>query len=279
MNSKSYDGRLRRDRGSRGYHSTTTSCEPSSNSNPSNNGNRRSDGSNETSDSFFDLAQQWANDYALSKSRGERVDENSSSIKEGDSKEASKPQESTNDDMQTPEEFLEAMGILVGSTRSYADSKTKERQDVRSGKDNNNQNDNDNHDDEKSNSNLKGMMQKVLFKFDEFQSSLPKPSPKEEAINTDTNSKQNQSTSDESSIENSSSVFSEFLSFADNATSFMRKSTQPADIEELIRQAQSIANHVNNDATNPSSSQSNSSQSTSSGYISQVLYFQQNDRV
>ena len=233
MNSKSYDGRLRRDRGSRGYHSTTASCEPSSNSNPANNGNRRSDGSNNKSYSFFLLAQQWASDYALSKNRGKGLDANSSS-KEGVTEDRDNLQESTNDDMQTPDELLEAMGILGGSTRSYADSKTKERQDVRSGKDNNNQNDNDNHDDEKSNSNLKGMMQKVLFKFDEFQSSLPKPSPKEEAINTDTNSKQNQSTSDDSSIENPSSIFSEFLSFADNATSFMRKSTQPTDIEELI---------------------------------------------
>jgi len=56
---------------------------------------------------------------------------------------------------------------------------------------------------------LKGMMQKVLLKFDGFQSSLSKPSSsKEEAKEA----KSNQTPLEDNNTNNSSNIFSEFLS-------------------------------------------------------------------
>ena len=83
--------------------------------------------------------------------------------------------------MQTPEELLEIMGILRGSVHGHAnkDSINKNDNEIRQKDGNVDEHNND----------LKGMMQKVLFKFDEFQSSLPKSSSsaKEEANNARSN--------------------------------------------------------------------------------------------
>ena len=119
-------------------------------------------------------------------------------------------------------------------------------------------------------------MRKVLFKFDEFQSTLPKSSKEE---GDDGKASTSQSPSYEIVAEKS--IFSEFVDFANNAQSlFQRKSNDdsPPDIDETIQQAQSIANHVstNMNTSSASSSQEGLTSSSSSGFLSQVLYFQQN---
>ena len=243
----------------RGYHSSTALCESSS----SNQGkNKESDGPK--TDSFFDMAQQWASDYATSKKKGSVNDnERAASIQGAPS--------SAEESIQTPEDLLEAMGILGGSSRGNTTNNSSDEEKQTCDKD-----ERDTFVDEDPTTDLKGMMRKVLFKFDEFQSTLPKSS-KEEGED----GKINTSQSPPNEIVAEKSIFSDFVDFANNAQSlFQRKSNDdsPPDIEELIQQAQSIANHVstNMNTSSASSSQEGLTSSSSSGFLSQVLYFQQN---
>ena len=168
--------------------------------------------------------------------------------------------------MQTPEELLEIMGVSRGSVHGHAnkDSINKNDNEIRQKDGNVDEHNND----------LKGMMQKVLFKFDEFQSSLRKSSSsaKEEA----NNARSSQTPSEDTSTKQLRNIFSELLFFAKNTSLFTRKAPMsPRDIDELIQQAQSISNH---NMSSPSSNNSSqySSLASSSGFLSQVIYFQQN---
>ncbi|KAL7527514.1 hypothetical protein ACHAXR_001994, partial [Thalassiosira sp. AJA248-18] len=247
----------------RGYHTTVACCE-SNNSNPSNKSG--SSGDESKSDSFFDMAQQWASDYALSKNKS-ATDKNDNR-NEGGSKGTAANHAA--ESIQTPEDLLEAMGILGGSAGGQsgndcdttAGSKQRSKEKINDGP-----------------NDLKGVMQKFLFKFDDFQSSLPKsslPSTKEEEVNHASNNN-SCSEAEVSNDDSSNNIFSEFLSFANNASLFTRKSsTPPPDIEELIQQAQSIANNISAPSLSDNSSLSQDSSPSSSGFLSQVMYFQKN---
>jgi len=241
--------------GARGYHSTVAVCESGSSSNPPS----RNDGDDcSKSDSVFDMAQQWASIYAArTKSTSVQDPDGKNEI---DDDTAVRTDESPNG-MHTPEELLEAMGILGGiSNRHDNKEHDKENRPKDAAKDETNSDDVE--------SNNISMMQRVLFKLDEFQSSLPKSSPsspKEEADNPINNPSGHECEGKDNSLSN---ILSDFLS---NASLFTRKTpSPPPDIEELIKQAQSIANHVSSPPSQSASSL------PSSGFLSQVLYFQQN---
>jgi len=242
----------------RGYRSSkVATCEPSKPSKSKE--HYRSDETNEctiensTSDnksnSFFDMAQQWANDYT--------------SKKDDKSTNTSYAQKNTNKGIdikqQTPEALLEALGIIGGSKNTNMNSDSEDIHDRN----------------KEEGEEPRNLMQKVLFKFD-FKSSLPRSS-KEEKEKTNNTSNQNNQPKDE---DDNSTLFDDFLSFANKAESLFttsRKSSKPPNIEELIEQAQSIAN--NNVSSSPQSNNNSSSDKislSSSGFLSQVLYIQQN---
>ena len=146
----------------RGYHSSTALCESNSSNQDK---NKESDGPK--TDSFFDMAQQWASDYAASKKKGSVNDnERAASIQGAPS--------SAEESIQTPEDLLEAMGILGGSSRGNTTNNSSDEEKQTCDKD-----ERDTFVDEDPTTDLKGMMRKVLFKFDEFQSTLPKSSKEE----------------------------------------------------------------------------------------------------
>jgi hypothetical protein len=245
----------------RRYRSTAASCEPNS----SKTSKKDIDGTSTTSnDSFFDVAQQLASDYVPRTSedkmtttmndedddkkmynhlRVERKSADAIAIKNTD-KDSIK---------QAPlASLLDAMGILGGNVGvKVNEQRNKVAEDERS--------------------NLKGMMQRVWFNAgksnDKFMSPFPNNMPSE--VNDA------KSEADKAANE-SSSIFKDFLSFADSPSLFTRMSSAaPPDIESLIQQAQQIAA---NQMASPSSDGGSSmlSPPSSSGFLSQVLYFQQN---
>ena len=255
----------------RGYHSTKFACcESRSSTNSSKqrkgntNGSSRSDESEGKSDSFFDMAQQWASDYTSSTGRGENNNEDSTARCAHDNQETNNNESSS---IQTPEAaLLEAMGILGGSNH---DGSEHNKEDT-----NNNSKEED---DDKKLNNLQGMMQKFLFKFDDFKSSLPNDSTIQANKDTNNASESPLKSETEQNRDNDTSLFSEFLSFANNASLFTKKTSSASpDIEELIEQAQNIvANSVSSSLPEKSSTSASSSTSSSS-FLSQVRYFQQN---
>ena len=231
----------------RGHRSSVATCEPSKLQKDNETDKRTT--SNKKSDSFFDMAQQWANDYS---SKRDDKDDKIMSISDAQSTKCMDRQEQQ---QQTPEALLEALGIIGGSSANKNA--------------NMNSNSGDIHDRNKDREEEpRNLMQKVLFKFDDFKSSLPRSSSVDKETITNTSNKDAQ-TKDE---DDKSTLFDDFLSFANKAESLFtsRKSSKPPNIDELIEQAQSIANNT------VSSSQSSNNSSSSSGFLSQVLYVQQN---
>jgi len=238
----------------RGYRSSkVATCEPSKPSkehriNETNERTIESSSSSNKSNSFFDMAQQWATDYTSKK------DDKVMSITDAQSTNSMDRKEQQ---QQTPEALLEALGIIGGRKNTNMNSDSGDIQDR-------------NKEDEEKPRNL---MQKVLFKFDDFKSSLPRSSSEEEkerTNNTTSNTKESQLEDDD----DNSTLFDDFLSFANKAESlFTSRKSSPPNIDELIEQAQSIAN---NNISSSSQSDSNNNSISSSGFLSQVLYIQQN---
>ncbi len=235
----------------RNYHNTVH-CESKDDSinNKSTNNNVSSQKTGEVSpDSFFDLAQQWANEVLSSKN-----DNLPSESAAATATTASTTTSSSNTD--NPEEaFLHKLGLM---DKQSSPNST----DLHGG---NNSNTLDIIDDQ-NNTSVKQMMQSVFNKIqDEIQSSIPKSSSKASPQSTT-----GQANSSDEQQDNADMKSSDFLSFADNISSFFSRKSSNPDIAEIIQQAQNIANDHTSSAIPSSSSLS------STGFLSQVLYFQQN---
>jgi hypothetical protein len=203
---------------------------------------------------FFDMAQQWASDYKRESSNirdvpSTSVDENSQQFKPPPS------------DIQASEAaLLSAIGITRGNTnRSDYPRRDGDRQNGNADKD--------------TQHNKTNVFQRIMVGLDEFKSSLQMASTmiNDEEVKNDSTS-QNEKNKVAVDDESSSSIFTDFLSLAKNASLFATTNSSPSTaptIEELIQQAQRIA--ANHAPTSSSQQQSNSS-----GFLSQVLYFQQN---
>ncbi|KAL9179224.1 hypothetical protein ACHAXT_008514 [Thalassiosira profunda] len=219
--------------GTRCYHGTAARCE-SERPEPS---KEDGSGANSKEDSFFDMAQQWF---------GEKKETAATGNNAGRSNDVP---------TKSPEGLLESMGILGGSAAQSHDedsgSSKGERESV----------------DAEEPSDLKSMLQKVRMRFDELQSSSPKSPSAEEGAR---DAKHSTPDEDEGAEDSSSSIFSDFISFANNASLFTKKSLSSPPVEELIQQAQSIANSSSSNTSSQYSSVS------SAGFLSQVLFFQQN---
>ena len=245
----------------RGYRSTVASCELNS----SKTSKKEIDGaSKKSNNSFFDVAQQWASDYSPRTSNDKMAtkedDDDDDERKynhlrvEKKSADAIASKNSNTDSIkQAPlAAFLDAMGILGASDGVKADGQRNQVAD-----------------DERSN--FKGMMQRVWTNVDIFNDKVKSTFP------TNMTSEGEDAKSEPDKVaDESSSIFKDFLSFADSASLFTRKSSvSPPDIESLIQQAQRIAaNHVASPSSDGGSSMLSSP--SSSGFLSQVLYFQQN---
>ena len=243
----------------RGYRSTVASCEPNS----SKTSKKEIDGaSKKSNDSFFDVAQQWASEYIPRTSNNKMAttedDDDDDERKynhlrvERKSTDTIASKKSDKDSIkQAPlAALLDAMGILGGS-----DGVKAQRNQVA--------------DDERSN--LKDMMQRVWTNVDIFNDKV------KSSFHTNMTSEGDDAKSEPDKVaDESSSIFKDFLSFADSASLFTRKSSaSPPDIESLIQQAQRIAaNHVASPSSDGGSSMLSSP--SSSGFLSQGLYFQQN---
>jgi len=231
----------------RRYHNTAH-CE-SNNSSTNNNNQKHQNNPPEKegsdSDSFFDLAQQWANEVLLSKSNSTTsVGENNNS--------GTKVESNSTTEIDTPEEALLYKLGLIGNRSSS--SSTENNDDQPSTSKDNLQDSNI-----QNNTSITRLMQSAFSKIqDELQSSIPKPSSSTDPATPEgiESSSANQQESDAAK------------SFADNVSSFFSRKSSNPDIAEIIQQAQNIAN-------NDGASQTLSS-SSSSGFLSQVLYFQQN---
>jgi len=240
----------------RGYRSSkVATCEPSKPSkehriNETNERTIESSSSSNKSNSFFDMAQQWATDYTSKK------DDKVMSITDAQSTNSMDRKE-----QQTPEALLEALGIMGGSSANTNTNMNSNSGDIQ---------DRNKEYEEKP----RNLMQKVLFKLDDFKSSLPRSSSEEKERTNSTYNKDAQTKDDD----DNSTLFDDFLSFANKAESlFTRsKSSKPPNIEELIEQAQSIASSQSNNNPSSQSNNNSNSSSTSSGFLSQVLYIQQN---
>ena len=237
----------------RNYHNTVH-CESKDDSN--NNNKKKSTNNNQSSqkkgevspDSFFDLAQQWANEVLSSKDD----DLPSESASAAATANASTTTSSTNTD-NPGEAFLYKLGLM--NKNSLPNSTVL--------KEGNNINSSDIIDDQ-NNTSVKQMMQSVFYKIqDEIQSSIPKPASKSSPQSTT-----GQANSSNEQQDNADMKSSDFLSFADNISSFFSRKSSNPDIGEIIQQAQNIAN--------TSSAIPSSSSLSSTGFLSQVLYFQQN---
>lgn len=192
----------------------------------------------EESDSFFDLAQQWANEVLSSKNNVASSTSDAASSTEI---------------IDAPEEaFLYKLGIVGSNKQSSSTSALNERS-------------SSSPDVKDQNNTVKQMMQSVFHKIqDEIQSSIPTSMSKtKQAAITAESSPNKQSETDTKS--------SDFLSFADNISSFFSRKSSNPDIDEIIQQAQNIANYNVSSTSSP-----NKMSSSSSGFLSQVLYFQQN---
>ena len=236
----------------RRYHETAH-CESNDGSNNQKQQNNPRKKKESDSDSFFDLAQQWANEVLLSKSNLAKSAGENNNI--GSKLESNSVPSSA--DIATAEEALLYKLGLMGN-KSPSSSENTNDQPLTS---NNNVHDSNA---KNNNSSVTQMMQSVLKKVqDEIKSSIPKPS-----LSTDpTNPSAESSSTSQQQIDATKS--SDFLSFADNISSFFSRKSSNPDIAEIIQQAQSIAN-------NDGASSTLSSSSSSSGFLSQVLYFQQN---
>ena len=238
----------------RRYHNTAH-CESNNSSTNNNNNNQTHQNDSpekEVSDpdSFFDLAQQWANEVLLSKS-------NSTTSAGENNNSGTKLESNSTTEIDTPEEALLYKLGLIGNRSSS--SSTENNDDQPSTSEDNLQDSNI-----QNNSSITRLMQSAFNKIqDELQSSIPKPSSSTDPATPE---------GIESSFDNqqeSDVAKSDFLSFADNVSSFFSRKSSNPDIAEIIQQAQNIAN-------NDGASQTLSSSSSSSGFLSQVLYFQQN---
>ena len=221
----------------RKYYTSTTRCEA-----------KPQDGD----DSFFDMAQQWASEN-LSEKSAPNNEENTTSAKKSTTL------------FDGPEEFLRELGMLGGSLCSRsnkADDDSDKYLDVTLPPPVDNE------------PSVKDTMQQYWSKL---QESLPKTS-----TDRDTTEKQTQSDNPQDDTNaDDLGIFSEFLSFTNNASSLFslsRKRNSTPDIDELIRQAQSIANHTSSSHSSSSSpyGYNDSSSISSTGFLSQALYFQQN---
>ena len=238
----------------RRYHSRTAHCE--SNNNTDDNQKQRNDPQEKgsDSDSFFDLAQQWANEVLSTKSNSPSTTGKDNSETKLESN--SVPSSST--DIDTPEEALLYKLGLMGEKSSSSSTANNDHPSTIKG--NNSPDSND-----QKNKSVKQMMQSVFTKIqDEIQFSIPKSSSSTDPANPELFPGYQQQDSD-------GTKSSDFLSFADNISSFFSRKSSNPDIAEIIQQAQNIAN---NDNTTMSSSSLLSS--SSSSFLSQVLYFQQN---
>jgi len=194
---------------------------------------------------FFDMAQQWARDFSTTSTDG-----HSRQIKPPPS------------DIQAAEAaLLSAMGIARGDTnRSDYPRRDGDRQNDNAVKD--------------TKQNDTNMLQRIMVGLDEIKSALPKMAStliNDEKVKNDSESK-TESNKVAVDDESSSSTFTEFVSLAKNASLFATTNSSPSaapTIEELIQQAQRIA-------ANHASTSSSQQQSNSSGFLSQVLYLQQN---
>ena len=205
------------------------------------------------------MAQQWASDYAPRTSNdkiatAEDADDDDERkynhlTVERKSADAIASKNSDKDSIkQAPlAAFLDAMGILGGSGGVRNQVADDER------------------------SNLKGMIQRVWTNVDIFNDKVKSSFPTNMTSGGDDAKSEPDKVADESS-----SIFKDFLSFADSASLFTRKSSaSPPDIESLIQQAQRIAaNHVASPSSDGGSSMLSSL--SSSRFLSQGLYFQQN---
>jgi len=225
----------------------TAHCESNEN-NYNNNQKQQNDpqGKGGDSDSFFDLAQQWASEVLLSKSNSPSPGEDSSGTKV-ESNSVSPPTE-----IDTPEGALLYKLGLLGNKSTYDPPTSKGRSTDSNNKPNN--------------TSVKQMMQSVFSKIqDEIQSSIPKTSS-----STDQASSQLTKPSSSNQQYNSDDAkSSDFLSFSDSISSFFSRKSSNPDIAEIIKQAQNIANNDNTSSIMPSSL-------SSSGFLSQVIYFQKN---
>jgi len=234
----------------RRYHNTAH-CESNNRSTNNNNQKHQNDPQEKEGsdpDSFFDLAQQWANEVLLSKS-------NSTTSAGGNNDSGTKVESisvPSTTEIDTPEEALLYKLGLIGNKSSSMSAENNDDQPSTS---------KDNLQDSKiqNNSSITRLMQSAFSKIqDELQSSIPKPSSSTDPATPEgtESSTANQQESDAAK------------SFADNVSSFFSRKSSNPDIAEIIQQAQNIAN-------NDGASQTLSS-SSSSGFLSQVLYFQQN---
>ena len=225
--------------------------------------------STESDSSFFDMAQQWAVEN-LSKTSSSETDisaKNSISATESAASGSSTKKESIFDG---PEAFLKEYGLLKGVI-SPPNNEQQQNESI------------DDMQDEKFQTHLdnaKDRMQSFLGKFQgEYKQSTPNSSE----------SPNNSNVSDlhKNEEQNKTSAFENFFSLAKNASSIFsssNKNDSPPDIHELIQQAQTIASQVpaqlshSTASTSPSTYTSFSSLDSlsSTGFLSQVLYFQKN---
>lgn len=204
------------------------------------------------SDSFFDLAQQWLR--SKNNSAASAGENNNSGIKL-----ESNSTPSTTGTASPEEALLHKLGLM--GDEQTANNNDDDDQPSTS-------NDNLNNNNVQSNNTIvTQMMQSVFNKIqDELQSTIPKSST---SSVDPTNPEATESSSD-TQQKSDATDSSDFLSFADNISSFFSRKSSNPDIAEIIQQAQNIAN---NDGA---SSTLSSSSSSSTNFLSQVLYFQQN---
>lgn len=236
----------------RGYHSTAHCESNTSHSDPSNaKGNDKNDGAASKSDSFFDMAQQWASEHALSKGSSANR-EDPGSVEDSNTKV---------NGIKTPEDLLKAIGIFGGRANNGGGVKGEggEVQRKRHGSDI----DGDSGD-------LKGVVHNVLFKLDQMQSSFYRSG---DETNHDANDPM---PAQDKPDDNPGSLFSDFISFANSASLFTKKTSDPPPgIDQLIRQAQSIANNTSQ-SSSINGSDSSGIHSQESSLLSQISYFQKN---
>ena len=214
------------------------------------------DSSTKTVSTFFDLAQQWASEYTRGISDDGRIPSTT-----GDTSRSRQIQPPPSDIQSAEAALLKAMGITTGGDANHADNPHR----------------NDSHktgsDDNDSHRNERNVLQRILVGLDEFKNSLPNlPSTmvNDAEVKSNNDSRKCEKGKGVVDDDSSSSIFSEFLSLAKNASLFASSTTSSVSpsIDELIQQAQSIAaNHI---------STPNSANDPSTGFLSQVLYFQQN---
>jgi len=262
------------------------------------------------SESFFDMAQQWASGNLptpTSNSSSENTDhskkvDNADMDNDSNSEKGAKSNGRLAKEESTigPEAFLRQFGLLKGVIGPVSSSEKGEtNRDISQHEEKQKKQQKEQQQRDDTSNELDGAMKDSLESFlNRIRNSgeVPSISSLVEKLPTSSSSDESQPDRSDSDANYSNNrdgnMFENFFSFAKNikANSFFSSSTSkkessPPDITEIIQQAQSIASQLSSYSSSPSTSSQQSSSpsledslSSSPGFLSQVLYFQRNAR-